>query len=262
MEKKDMAAATPVIPDRTISATFKQRNQIDDTVRQLIDAGISRDHISVIGKNFHTETRITGFITKRDVILGGLKQGGIFGSLFGSVLGLLTGVGVLFIPFVGTVVAAGPIGAVLLGAASGAIAGSAGAGLVSTFVALGMPEDKATIYQTRLESGDFLLMVEVAQNRADEVQTLLKDGGGEEVAITNATLPRQATGRIESIQDIAPEIRSHLSESAQKTYLDRYNAALAEANDSTQAEHIAWDAIHQQYDQDEQGNWSKAKVTV
>ncbi|MDQ2098705.1 MAG: hypothetical protein QQW96_13780 [Tychonema bourrellyi B0820] len=38
----------------------------------------------------------------------------------------------------------------------GAITGSAGAGLVSALVALGMPEDKATIYQTRVEAGEFL----------------------------------------------------------------------------------------------------------
>jgi len=74
-----------------------------------------------------------------------LRTGAIFGSLFGSFLSLLTGVGVLFIPFVGPIVAAGPIGAVLLGAASGAIAGSAGAGLVSVLTALGMPEDKAAV---------------------------------------------------------------------------------------------------------------------
>jgi hypothetical protein len=60
---KDVTAATPVLPGQTISATFKERNQIDSVVGQLINAGIAHDRISVIGKNFHTETRITGFIT-------------------------------------------------------------------------------------------------------------------------------------------------------------------------------------------------------
>lgn len=82
-------------PERTVSAIFKERQQIDDVIRRLLDRGISRDDISVIGKNFHSETKIAGFITKKDVILGGLKQGAIFGSLFGSALALLSGVGVL-----------------------------------------------------------------------------------------------------------------------------------------------------------------------
>jgi hypothetical protein len=133
--------------ERTISAVFKEEEQLDGVVRRLMERGVPQDHISVMGKNFQSKTRIAGFITKKDVIFGGLRSGAIFGSLFGSFLALLSGVGVLFIPFVGPVVAAGPLGALLLGAASGAIAGSAGAGLVSALVAWGMPEEKATIYQ-------------------------------------------------------------------------------------------------------------------
>ncbi|HEY9596310.1 MAG TPA: general stress protein, partial [Cyanophyceae cyanobacterium] len=100
--------------ERTVSGVFKEEQQLDNVVRRLIDRGVPQDHISVMGKNFQSNTRITGFISKRDVILGGLRTGAIFGSLFGSFLSLLTGVGILFIPFVGSVVAAGPLGAVLL----------------------------------------------------------------------------------------------------------------------------------------------------
>ncbi|WP_310411285.1 general stress protein, partial [Chamaesiphon sp. OTE_8_metabat_110] len=157
----------PVV-ERTISAIFAEQSQIDGVVRRLIDRGIPKEDISVLGRNFQSETRITGFITKRDVILGGLRSGAIFGSLFGSFLSLLTGVGVLLIPFVGPVVAAGPIGAILLGAASGAIAGSAGAGLVSVLTAVGMPEEQAALYQTRLEAGEFMMMLEVPADRVGE----------------------------------------------------------------------------------------------
>ena len=141
-----------LVRERMISAVFDTQPKVQDAVKRLIDRGVSADNISVIGRNFESKTKIAGFITKNDVILGGLKQGAIFGSLFGSVLTLLTGVGVLFIPFIGPVVAAGPIGAVLLGAASGAIAGSVGAGLGSLLMTLGMPEEKAAIYQTDRKS--------------------------------------------------------------------------------------------------------------
>lgn len=124
---------------QTITGVFKTQEQVEQVVRRLLDRGIDRDHLSVMGKNFQSETRISGFISKRDVIFGGLRSGAIFGSLFGSILSLFTGVGVLFIPFIGTVVAAGPITSILLGAATGAIAGSAGAGLASFLTTLGMP---------------------------------------------------------------------------------------------------------------------------
>ncbi|WP_250122406.1 ChaB family protein [Chroococcidiopsis sp. CCMEE 29] len=257
-------ASTPNLStvERTVSAIFKQREQIDNVIRRLLDRGISRDHISVIGKNFHSETKIAGFITKRDVILGGLRQGGIFGSIFGSALGLLTGVGVLFVPFVGTLVAAGPLGAALLGAATGAIAGSAGAGLVSAFVALGMPEDKAAVYQTRIEAGEFLVAVEVPADKTGEIQLLLESAGGEEMHISETTLPRGRSGQIEDPSHLSPEIRSHLSEDAQRTFIANYNEELSKSGDEGKAEQHAWDVVCQQFEQDENGIWSKSTMTV
>lgn len=248
--------------ERTISAVYQEEEQIDQVIRRLLDRGVPENHISVMGRNFQSNTRIAGFITKKDVILGGLRSGAIFGSLFGSILSLLTGVGVLFIPFVGSVVAAGPLTAVLLGATSGALAGSAGAGLVSALVALGMPEEKATLYQTRLQAGEFLVMVEVPADRSGEFQLLMESTGGKELVISETTLPRSCPGRCNGAEDLSPEIRSHLSEEAQKTFIDRYNSVFDQTNDDDQAEKAAWDAVHRQYKEDENGIWSKAKVVV
>ncbi len=260
----DTAASQPSssAAERTISAIFKEQQQIDNVIRRLLDRGISRDDISVVGKNFHSETKIAGFITKKDVILGGLRQGAIFGSIFGSALALLTGVGVLFVPFIGTLVAAGPLGAALLGAASGAIAGSAGAGLVSAFVALGIPEEKAAVYQTRIEAGEFLVAVEVPANKSGEIQLLLESAGGEEIHTNQTPLPRKSSGQLESPDDLSPEIRSHLSPDAQKTFIANYNTALSEGNDEAKAEHHAWDVVAEQFEQDENGFWSKAKAKL
>lgn len=248
--------------ERTISAVYQEEEQIDQVIRRLLDRGVPENHISVMGRNFQSNTRIAGFITKKDVILGGLRSGAIFGSLFGSILSLLTGVGVLFIPFVGSVVAAGPLTAVLLGATSGALAGSAGAGLVSALAALGMPEEKATLYQTRLQAGEFLVMVEVPADRSGEFQLLMESMGGEELVVSKTTLPRPCPGRCNGAEDLSPEIRSHLSEEAQKTFIDRYNSIFDQTNDDDQAEKAAWDAVHRQYEEDENGIWSKAKVVV
>ncbi|MEM9805556.1 MAG: general stress protein, partial [Cyanobacteria bacterium P01_D01_bin.56] len=90
---------TTYTAERTLSAVFKEESQIDQVIRRLLDRDVPQDHISVMGRNFQTETRIAGFITKKNVILGGLRSGAAFGSLFGSFLSLLTGVGVLLIEF-------------------------------------------------------------------------------------------------------------------------------------------------------------------
>ena len=246
--------------ERTITAVFKEESQVDDVVRRLIDRGVDRDHVSVMGRNFQSQSRISGFITKKDVILGGLRTGAVFGSLFGSLLSLLTGVGVLFIPFIGSVVAAGPISSVLLGAATGALAGSAGAGLASALATLGMSEDKAAIYETRLKAGEFLVMAEVPADKSGELQLLIESAGGEESHVSESTLPRPCPGVCQSPEDLSPEVRAHLSETAQKTFIERYNAVIEETEDESKAEQAAWDKIHQEYEEDENGFWSKQKV--
>ncbi len=248
------------VADRTLSAVFKEENQLDPAIRRLIERGVPQDRISVLGQNFQSKTRITGFITKKDVILGGLRNGAVFGSFFGSFLSLLTGVGVLFIPFVGSVVAAGPIGAVLLGAATGALAGSAGAGIASALSTLGMPEDKAALYQTRLQAGEFLVMVEVPADRTGEFQLLLESAGGQEIHTSDTALPRADTGEYSGPKALSPEVRSHLSPEAQSVFIERYNAALKQENDEHKAEQSAWITIHEQFDEDESGVWSKPKV--
>lgn len=247
--------------ERTITAVVQQEQQVDNIVRRLIDRGVPSDHISLMGQNFESKTRIAGFISKKDVILGGLRTGAVFGSLFGSLLSLFTGIGVLFIPFIGSVVAAGPITSVLLGAATGAIAGSAGAGLASALGTLGMPKEKAAVYETRVKAGEFLLMVEVPANKSGEYQLLIESAGGEEIHINETTLPRPCPGRCNEVADLSPEIRSHLSEAAQKDFIANYNAVLDETDDETKAEQKAWATIKDKYDEDENGIWSKAKAT-
>ncbi len=248
--------------ERTITAVLKEEQQVDNVVRRLIDRGVPSDHISLMGQNFESKTRITGFISKKDVILGGLRTGAVFGSLFGSLLSLLTGMGVLFIPFLGSVVAAGPITSVLLGAASGAIAGSAGAGLASALATLGMPKEKAAIYETRVKAGEFLLMAEVPASKSGEYQLLIESAGGEEIHINESTLPRACAGECGGVEDLSPEVRSHQSETAQKDFVASYNRVLAETNDETKAEHQAWAEIKDKYDEDDNGVWSKEKINA
>lgn len=248
--------------ERTITAVLKEEQQIDDVVRRLIDRGVAQDHISVMGQNFQSQTRISGFISKKDVVLGGLRTGAVFGSLFGSILSLFTGVGVLFIPFIGSVVAGGPITSVLLGAASGALAGSAGAGLASALATLGMPKEKAAVYETRVKAGEYLLMAEVPANKSGEYQLLIESAGGEEIHVNESTLPRPCPGQCNGVDDLSPEVRSHLSEEAQQDFIKKYNAVLSETDDETKAEHQAWSIIHEKYEEDENGVWSKAKVNA
>ncbi|ACB51865.1 conserved hypothetical protein [Crocosphaera subtropica ATCC 51142] len=257
LQKISLSMSNNYQAEKTITAIFQNEKQVDTVINRLLDRDVPQDHLSVMGRDFQSQTRISGFVTKKDVILGGLRSGAIFGSLFGSILSLLTGVGVLFIPFVGSVVAAGPLSSLLLGAATGAIAGGAGGGLASVLSTWGMPEDKATLYETRLKAGEFIVMAEVPDNRSGEYILLMESAGGQEIHVTDATLPHPCPGRCESPEDLAIEVKAHLSEDAQKTFIERYNAVFDETNDEMKAEQAAWETIKEVYTEDENGVWTK-----
>ncbi len=254
-----MSSAFEKPPEKCVSAAFKEEKKLEDAIKRLLDRGVPKDNISIVGRNFQSEARITGFLTKKDVILDGMTIGAIYGSLFGSLLSLVTGVGVLFVPFLGAVVAAGPLGAALLGATSGALYGALGAGLGSVLMSLGMPQDKAAIYQTRLQAGEFLLVVEVPADKSGEIFLLLEAAGGEEVAITDMQIPRQPEGELTSKEQISPEMRANLSDEAQSTFVETYNQTLSESKDKTNALIKAWERIKHLFDRDETGTYSNRK---
>lgn len=256
-----MTSAFAKPPEKCVSAAFKEEKKLQDAIQRLLNRGVPKERISIIGRNFQSEARITGFLTKKDVILDGLASGALYGSLFGSALSLLTGVGVLFVPFLGAVVAAGPLGAALLGATSGALYGALGAGLGSALISLGMPQDKAAIYQTRVQAGEFLLVVEVPEEKAGETFLLLQSAGGEEVATTDMQLPREPEGEITGSDQISPEIKADLSEEAQQTFVETYNQSLSESPEKINALTKAWERIKQLFDRDDKGIFSKRKAS-
>lgn len=65
--------------------------------------------------------------------------------------------------------------------------------------------------------------MEVPSDKIGEIQLLLESAGGEEIHTNETTLPRQRSGQIEDPSDLSPEIRSHLSEDAQRTFVANFN---------------------------------------
>ncbi len=109
----------------------------------------------------------------------GTTAGVVTGGLTGGVLGLLAGIGVIALPGLGALVAAGPI----MGALSGAAAGATAGGVVGALVGLGIPEYEAKAYEDKLKSGSFLVAVhDVEGDQASKVKDLLKDADAQDIS--------------------------------------------------------------------------------
>jgi len=87
----------------------------------------------------------------------------------GGIAGVLIGVGVMLIPGVGPILAAGPLVATLTGAGVGAVAG----GLIGALTTAGVPEEHARYYEEGVRRGGTLVTVSASDADADEVMEIM-----------------------------------------------------------------------------------------
>jgi ChaB len=121
---------------------------------------------------------------------------------------------------------------------------------------LGMPEDKVVINPTKVVDGEYLLMVEVPVEGASDYQSLVENAGGVEVHLSDTSLPSPCEGECGGPEELAPELRSHLSTEAQMDFIATYNRILTESDEAGNAENEAWAMIRMKYQEDELGVWS------
>jgi len=97
------------------------------------------------------------------------------GGAIGAAAGLMAGMGVLAIPGIGPVVAAGWLASALAVGAAGAGAGGATGGLVGALAGSGTSEDDANIYAEGIRRGDSLVTVRVPDDRLAEAARILSE---------------------------------------------------------------------------------------
>ncbi|HWF11765.1 MAG TPA: quinol:electron acceptor oxidoreductase subunit ActD [Bryobacteraceae bacterium] len=111
----------------------------------------------------------------------GATTGAASGAVAGGVLGWLAGVGMLAIPGIGPLIAAGPIVAALAGA------GALGAfgGIVGALVGMGIPEYEAKRYEGRVKHGGILLSVHCDDHQwVKRAEEILRSTGAEDISAT------------------------------------------------------------------------------
>ena len=107
----------------------------------------------------------------------GTATGVATGGIIGGTLGLLAGIGVLAIPGVGPLIAAGPIMAALAGLGAGGAVG----GVVGALVGMGIPEYEAKRFEGAVKGGGTLLSVHCdTSEEVSRAKQALRDTGARE----------------------------------------------------------------------------------
>jgi hypothetical protein len=91
------------------------------------------------------------------------------GTLIGGISGLLVGLGVLLIPGVGPIIAAGPLVTALMSAGVGAATG----GLLGALIDMGIPTEQANSFVEGVRRGGVLLTVQADDELVNQVKEIL-----------------------------------------------------------------------------------------
>ncbi len=154
---------------KTIVALYDDFSTAERVIDNLIEAGFTRDDISVMANDASGE--YSSSLEDRDMVLDGDVSAGE-GAGFGAVIGTLIGVGVSLIPGIGPVIGAGPLAIALtagIGAAAGAITGGITAGLID----MGVDEDDAHIYAEGIRRGGTLVSLTTNDEWAERAETIM-----------------------------------------------------------------------------------------
>jgi hypothetical protein len=168
---------------------FSSHREAEYALTQLRDAGFPMNKISVIAKDADRAGDIAGVETQKRVgnkADEGAATGAVTGATLGGITGLLVGLGTLAIPGVGPILLAGEIATALATTVAGAGIGAATGGLLGALIGLGIPEERAKVYNDRVSRGDYLVIVDGTDEEIRRAETVLRSGGIQEFGIYSA----------------------------------------------------------------------------
>jgi hypothetical protein len=158
----------------TVSGLFDNYDDALTATNKLQALGIDRANISIVANNTDDwyGRRTASADTDSEAGEDAAKGAGL-GAVVGGAGGLLAGLGLLAIPGIGPVVAAGWLAATAAGAVAGAAAGGAVGGIVGAMTSEGVPETEANVYAEGVRRGGTLVSARVDDNRAAEARAIL-----------------------------------------------------------------------------------------
>ncbi|MBC9876377.1 hypothetical protein G8O24_03335 [Bradyrhizobium sp. INPA01-394B] len=160
----------------TISRLYDSYADAEQAVSRLESAGVPHSDISIVANNSDNWFGSRGGKVDRDRDgvddrAEGAGTGAGIGAGVGGAAGLLAGLGLLAIPGLGPVVAAGWLASTAVGAAAGAATG----GIVGALTEAGVSKEDASRYAEGVRRGGTLVTARVPDNDRARLDALLHD---------------------------------------------------------------------------------------
>lgn len=176
-----------------ISRLYDDYSDAQKAVRGLESAGVPHSDISIVANNsnnwFNADKKLDRDGDGVDDRAEGAGTGAGIGAGVGGAAGLLAGLGLLAIPGLGPVVAAGWMLATGVGSAAGAAAG----GIIGALTEAGVSKEEAPLYAEGVRRGGTLVSARVPDGDRTRLETILNQSA---VDLRNRSEAWQSSGWI------------------------------------------------------------------
>jgi hypothetical protein len=225
--------------DRRSVGVFRTRTEAETALTELRAAGFDMSRVSVIARDADRESSIADVdVDDKDSIGNkaddGAKAGAVTGGALGGLTGLLVGLGALAIPGIGPIVLAGAEATALATTLAGGAIGAAAGGLLGALVGLGIPEERARVYNDRVSRGEYLVIVDGSDAEIHRAQDILHHHGIEEYGVYDIPQTNGAvavTTGMDTTMRSGHEVDRDLGMNPTPTTTERYNIADEEIAD-------------------------------
>jgi hypothetical protein len=185
---------------RRAVGTFPNRREAERALHELKNSGFLMDKVSIIARDADKERDIADVEVEDKDRFGnkadeGATAGAVTGGAVGGITGLLVGLGALAIPGIGPIMLAGAEATALATTLAGGAIGAAAGGLIGALVGLGIPEERAKVYNDRVSSGEYLVIVDGTEAEIARALNIFNHYGIEEWGVYDA--PNTSTNYVE-----------------------------------------------------------------
>ncbi|BAU05351.1 general stress protein [Fischerella sp. NIES-3754] len=171
---------------RRAVGVFSHRRDAEAALHELRDAGFAMDRVSVVVRDADRNDQIAGAEVTEKVgnkADEGATAGAVSGGVLGGLTGLLVGLGTLAIPGIGPIMLAGAAATTLATTLAGAGIGAVAGGLLGALIGLGIPEERARVYNERVGRGHYLVIIDGTDEEIARAEVILRRRGIEEFEV-------------------------------------------------------------------------------
>jgi uncharacterized membrane protein len=153
----------------TVVGVFDRVDFAEKAAREIKEQGLRTDDISIlVKKGDEAESGKTGGMVNDNI-----SNGAVTGGIIGGLAGLLIGAGLVAIPGLGIIAAAGPI--------TGLIGGAATGGIIGGLVDMGIPEEESKRYESDIRGGKVVFTMKTDEEKVEDIRNILQANGAERV---------------------------------------------------------------------------------